>query len=395
MSRRGRGEGALFYEDDRDRWVGLLELPPDGSGRRRRRKVTGRTKTEARRKLRQLQRRVEDGLPTGDGSMTLGDLLEHWLTDVLPARSRVQSKSTITNYRWAAGHAIGGLGRRRLNELIPENVEALLRHMADEGMARNSVMRTRSVLVMALKHAQRRDIVSRNVAELAEMPVQAREPRTGRSLTPDQARQLLDVTETDRLGGLVTVGIMLGLRPGELCGLRWEDVDLDAGVLCINQSRKRTTDENGQEALVLGEPKTPKSRRALVLPELVLDALRVHRGRQQAERRAAGDRWQDLDLVFPTSVGTPMSPSNLRRDLARLTEAVGLGRWSPNELRHSAASLLSASGVPLEQIADVLGHTDTRMLLKHYRHPISRTIDAAAAPMEAMFGSGHDPHEGP
>ncbi len=81
-----------------------------------------------------------------------------------------------------------------------------------------------------------------------------------------------------------------------------------------------------------------------------------------------------------------MSPSNLRRDLARLTVAAGLGRWSPNELRHSAASLLSASGVPLEQIADVLGHTDTRMLLKHYRHPISRTIDAAAAPMEALFG---------
>ena len=99
-----------------------------------------------------------------------------------------------------------------------------------------------------------------------------------------------------------------------------------------------------------------------------------------------GLRWQDLDLVFPTSVGTPMSPSNLRRDLARITVAAGLGRWSPNELRHSAASLLSASGVPLEQIADVLGHTDTRMLLKHYRHPISRTIDAAAAPMERLFG---------
>lgn len=105
MGRRGHGEGALFYDEDRDRWVALLELPPDGSGRRRRRKVTGRTKTDARRKLRQLQRRLEDGLPTGNGSMTLGDFLERWLTGVLPARSQVQAKSTITNYRWAAGHA--------------------------------------------------------------------------------------------------------------------------------------------------------------------------------------------------------------------------------------------------------------------------------------------------
>lgn len=109
-------------------------------------------------------------------------------------------------------------------------------------------------------------------------------------------------------------------------------------------------------------------------------------GLQEHERRAAGERWQQLDLVFPTNVGTPMSPSNLRRDLARLTVAAGLGRWSPNELRHSAASLLSASAVPLEQIADVLGHTDTRMLVKHYRHPIARTIDAAAARMERLFG---------
>lgn len=146
MGRRGHGEGALFYEEDRDRWVALLELPPDGSGRRRRRKVTGRTKADARRKLRQLQRRLEDGLPIGDGSMTLGDFLERWLAEVLPARSQIQAKSTVTNYRWAASHAIRALGRRRLNELTPENVEALLRHLADESMARSSVMRVRSVL---------------------------------------------------------------------------------------------------------------------------------------------------------------------------------------------------------------------------------------------------------
>lgn len=387
MSRRGRGDGALFYEEDRDRWVGLVELPPDGSGRRRRRKVVGRTKTEARRKLREIQRRVEDGRPTGDGSITLGDFLERWLTDVLPGRSRVQAKSTVTNYRWAASHAIRGLGSRRLNELAPEDVEALLHNLAARGMARNSVMRVRSVLVMALKHAQRRDIVARNVAELSEMPTSAREPRSGRSLTPDQARALLDTARGDRLQGLVTVGLMLGLRPGELCGLRWQDVDLQAGVLAVEQARKRTTDDEGRETLILGDPKTRKSRRALVLPQPVLDALIAHERRHRAERELAGGRWQDFDLVFPTTVGTPMSPSNLRRDLARITVAAALGRWSPNELRHSAASLLSASGVPLEQIADVLGHTDTRMLLKHYRHPISRTIDAAAAPMEALFGT--------
>jgi len=126
--------------------------------------------------------------------VTLGDFLEHWLAEVLPARSRVQAKSTVTNYRWAAGHAIKGLGRHRLNELTPEDVETLLRHLADEGMARNSVMRVRSVLVMALKHAQRREIVARNVAELSEMPTSSATPTLGCSSSttgvPSPARSM-------------------------------------------------------------------------------------------------------------------------------------------------------------------------------------------------------------
>lgn len=386
MGRRGHGEGALYHEEDRARWVGMVDLPPDGTGRRRRRKVVGRTKTEVRAKLRKLQRQIEDGIPTGDGSLTLGSFLEHWIANVLPARSRVQSPSTITSYSGAARHAIRALGTRRLRDLSPENVEALLHRMADDGYARNTVMRVRSVLVMALKHAQRRELIARNVAELAEMPASARPPKQGRSLTVEQAQRLLDAASDDRLGPLITVGLMLGLRPGELCGLRWSDVDLDEGVIEVNQARKRIADTDGHEKLILGEPKTRKSRRAVVVPRPVLDALHAHRRSQADEMARAGNRWTDLDLVFPTIVGTPMSPSNLRRDLANLTTAAGLGRWSPNELRHSAASLLSAAGVPLEQIADLLGHTDTRMLLKHYRHPISRTVDAAVTPMESMFG---------
>ncbi len=233
MGRRGHGEGSIFHEDERDRWVGLVDLPPDGSGKRGRRKVVGRTKTEVRHKLRQLQRNLEDGLPTGDGSITLGVFLEHWLTHVLPARSRVQSPSTISSYRWAAGFAIDALGGRRLRDLSPENIEALLNRLARDGFARNSVMRVRSVLVMALKHAQRREIVVRNAAELSETPANARAPRVGRSLSVDQAQKLLDVAGGDHLGALVTVGLMLGLRPGELCGLRWADVDLDQRVITI------------------------------------------------------------------------------------------------------------------------------------------------------------------
>jgi integrase len=109
--------------------------------------------------------------------------------------------------------------------------------------------------------------------------------------------------------------------------------------------------------------------------------------RQVEERLAAGSAWVDLDLVFTTTIGTPINPSNLRRSFRRVTDAAGLGRWHPHELRHSAASLLSAAGVPLEVVADVLGHDGTRMTALVYRHAVSPTVSAAVAPMESLFGS--------
>jgi integrase len=173
---------------------------------------------------------------------------------------------------------------------------------------------------------------------------------------------------------------MLGLRPGELTGLRWSDIDLDAGRLAIEKSLK-----SEKAGLRLGATKTPKSRRPLTLPRPVSDALRAHRKRQLEDRLKAGGAWHDTGFVFTSEIGTPLDPSNLRDAFDKITTKAGLGHWTPNELRHSAASLLSAKGVPLEMIADVLGHASTRMLEQHYRHQMKPSIDAHVDVMESIF----------
>lgn len=396
-TRRGHHEGSVFFDPDRNRWVGKVTLPGDGTGRQRRAKVVGKTKSEVRDKLKRLQAKVDAGLPAGHGNLTVDAFLDYWLEVGLPARTRVKSPNTVHNYRWALGLARPVLGGKTLRALRPEDIEQLLARLADgtaphvtKPLARNTVGRVRTALVTALRWAVRRELVTRNVAEIAEMPPGARAPKQGRSLTIEQARELLDAAASHRLGALITVGLMLGLRPGELCGLRWIDVDLDEGVLTVNQARKREyQSEEGRrtEVLLFGDPKTPRSRRSLDMPAPVVAALRAHSRRQAAERLKAGSLWGDHGLIFATSIGTPISPSNLRRDVSAITTEAGLGHWSPNELRHSAGSLLSAAGVPLEQIADVLGHTDTRMLERVYRHPVKKTVSAAAEPMERMFGS--------
>lgn len=385
--RRGNGEGSIFFEASRQRWVGSIELVEEVSGERRRAKVTGRTKTAVRNKLRVLQAQANAGLPVADGGLTFGTYLDAWLSDVLPARAKVRSTNTIVNYRWAVErHLKPALGSKRLRSLTPEDIESVLRRLAAAGMASNSVMRVRSVAVMALKHAQRRDLVARNAAELAEMPAGARPPQEGRSLTVEQAGRLLAVAEEDHFGPLVVVGLMLGLRPGELCGLRWSDVDIESRTLHVRQSLKRERGADGREVLRFGDPKTAKSRRSLSLPAPVVTALQRRWAHRAAQRLSLGAAWQDSGLVFTTSVGTPLNPSNLRRGFERLTSAAGLGHWHPNELRHSACSLLSAAGVPLEHVADVLGHDGTRMAARFYRHAVAPAVGAAVAPMEAMFG---------
>lgn len=198
-------------------------------------------------------------------------------------------------------------------------------------------------------------------------------------MTEKQVRALLDAASGERLEAAISCGVMLGLRPGEILGLCWSDIELEQ--LTVQRSLKR---ENNQ--LRLGKPKTRRSVRTLDLPVVVSDALRAHKTRQARERLAAGPLWADMNLVFATEVGTPIDPSNFRRDFSRMTARAGIGKWHPHEMRHSAASLLSHSGVPIESVADVLGHANIRTTSAIYRHRVTESIDSAAAPMDRLFG---------
>jgi integrase len=296
----------------------------------------------------------------------------------------VKSVNTRDNYEWAIRcHLVPGLGAHRLAKLTPDHVDDLLEARAARGMAKNSLRRIRAVLVTALDHADRRELVRRNVARLTSTPDGTFSER--RSLTAAEAGALLVAMRGDRLEALVVVGVTMGLRPGELTGLSWRDVDLDAGIIHVRRALKR---ENNRP--VMGELKTKRSRRSLGCPPFVVEALRRRQEFQAMERAAAGrdwSQWAAQDLVFTTTAGTPIDASNLRRYFKRACKNAGIGRWMPYEMRHTAASLLSDDGVPLEQVADLLGHDGTRMVAQVYRHAVAPTVDVAAARMERLLGS--------
>jgi integrase len=376
---RPYGDGSIFWDKKRQRWIGIYTAGRGAEGQRVRRRVSGRTKTEARQRLRELQREASHGRPAPNGNLRLGPFLDRWLEESVATRGG--SPNTVDNYRWAVDrHIKPNLGTRRLRDLSPDDVDSLLRLKAQAGLAHSSLMRIRAVLVQSLRFGERYGYVGRNVAQLVDLP--SAPAHQGRSLTVEQAECLLAAAVGERLEGAIVTGLMLGLRPGELLGLTWSAVDFDEDRLSVLTALKR---ERG--VLIIGKPKTPKSIRTLDMPEPVSVALKSQRSRQAKDRLAAGRMWIDHDLAFASEVGTPVDPSNFRRTFGRIAKNAGLGHWHPHELRHSAASLLSASGVPLESVADILGHANPRTTFAIYRHQVSQSIDAAVTPMADMFGT--------
>ncbi|MEP6658842.1 MAG: tyrosine-type recombinase/integrase [Acidimicrobiales bacterium] len=375
--RRGHGEGSIYRRAEDGLWVGYITLGSE-SGKQVRRYVSARTRSAAIEKLQALQSALGAGASTVSSRVTVAAFLERWLADVVP--DSVTSVNTLDNYRWAIhGHLVPSLGHRPLVRLTPGEVVEMLRDRISAGMARNTVMRLRSVLSAALDHAVLEGLVARNVASITRPPKGGTVPH-GRSLDLAEAQALLRAAEGSRLEVAFVTMLMLGRRPGETLGLVWSDFDPGAKTLSIQRSLKR---ERG--ALILGTTKTRRSRRVLALPAPVANALASHRRRQAKERLRAGSAWQDTGLIFSTSIGTLVDPNNFRREFGRVCAAAGFGHWHPHELRHSAVSLLSASGVSIERVADVMGHATTRTTEAVYRHNVLPTANGAVDAMEQLF----------
>lgn len=382
--KRTNGEGTVFRDGDRGGWVGLIHV--DG----KRRKVRAATKVDTVAKLNQLRAGELAGRPAVDGNATVSQLLDLWRARVLANRDL--SPSTVDNYDRALRTLDAEFGRVRLRSLSVDRVEQGIDLIATgtvgtsrgEPLSRRTLKLMRSTLAQVLDLGVRRNMIAGNPARAAELTPTAARTKPRRSLTPAEGETLWDVCDGGRLGGLFRLMLTTGLRPGEALGLCWDAVDIDTGVLHV---RRAVRAERGRAVLV-DEVKTSGSWRTIGLPAAAVEVLRVQR-RHVAEMRLAARVWAmvDADLVFPTSQGTPWDLSNVRDELTRLCAEAGIPRITPHELRHTCASILNDRGVPLELIADLLGHVDTTMLTRTYRHRLRPSADAAIVVMDDLFGN--------
>jgi len=371
--KRGQNEGTIYRRTD-GRWAATISLGYRNQ-RRHRKTFYGKTKAEVHHKLVEAQRNEQLGLNVAPARITVAQFLHQWLEEIVKPKAR---PSTYRSYEQICrNHLVPALGKTQLSKLSVVQVQSFLNQRSKDGISSEHLRR---VLRAALAKAERWDLVPRNVCRLADAP--SRPKRKSVFLTQDQAKAFMGAIAGHRLEGLFKLTLALGLRLGEVAGLRWSDVDFEAGTLSVSAQLQRVEGKLRHVDL-----KTTRSRRTLPLPAFVVESLRKHKSRQAEEKLWNIDRWQEQGLVFTSTIGTPVDLRNVRRSLAEVLKKADLPPMRFHDLRHSAASLMLAAGADLRLIMETLGHSQIAVTADLYTHVAPQLQRGIADRMDAMLSS--------
>lgn len=374
--RRTRGDGGVYWNEQRQRYVAEKTVGYDARGNRITRKASGKTEAAALRSLAKRVRDFETGMSARSEHYRIRDAVDDWLVN-----GQINAdEATVRRYRsLCSRHVVPNLGGRKVRELRAQEVEEWLRSLAPI-MAPSTLRLTKWCLSKSITRAVKHGFADRNVVELADTPKAERAGRPSKSLDIAQAQKVLSLTRDRPMHCYLVLALLTGARTEELRALRWENVHLDSTPpfmeVWFSVRRNRDT-------------KTPKSRRTIALPRLAAQRLREHRA-TQARIRLKASTWDDDGLVFATRNGRPLNQNNVIREFRRALSAVpeiDPKEWTPREMRHSFVSLLSDSGMSVEQIADLVGHKGTRTTELVYRHQLKPVLQTGASAMDDVFRS--------
>jgi integrase len=363
------------------RYSVIVELDRDPvTGKRRREWHSGYpTKRAAEAARVEILSRLQRGEHVAPSRLTVADfLIERWL----PAKAAALAPSTHESYaRNVRVHIVPGVGSVPLQSLSADLLTTFYGERLRSGLSARTVRYMHTIVSAALKDAVRWGLLVRNVASAATPPsASAAKAPTMRTWTAEHLRAFLEHVRTDRLHAAWHVLATSGMRRGELLGLAWQAVDLDAGRIAIT----RTLIEGPGEPR-FSEPKTKRSRRSVALDPETVAVLREHRRRQLEERLAWGPAYQDRELVFSREDGSPIWPRTFSRAFAAHVKAAELPTIRLHDLRHTHATLALAAGVHPKVVQERLGHASVGITLDTYSHAIPAMQEDAAAKVAALI----------
>jgi integrase len=372
VGKRGNGEGSITRHKKSGLYMARYTIQtPTGT---KRKTIYGKEREEVADKLIEALSNRNKGLVFDADNLKLGEYLGRWLTDSV--RDTVRP-TTFERYEQVVRlHIRPVLGKVKLKNLTSAHVRGLYRQKLDAGLSPRTVQYVHVTLHKALKQAIADGLIPRNVTEAVKPPQVLREEI--RPLTPEQAKTLFEAAKGDRLEALYVLAVTTGLRQGELLGLKWDDVDMEAGTLQVR--RTLTTAKGGP---VLSAPKTKGSRRTVKISPTALEALRSHLARQLEEIDRVGSLWRENGLVFASEVGEPLRRQHVTsRRFKPLLELARLPQIRFHDLRHTCATLLLSENVNPKVVSEMLGHATIAITLDTYSHVLPTMQESAATAME-------------
>lgn len=375
MSKRANGEGTVYKRRD-GRWVAAAFLSDPATGRRIRRAFYGRTSREARLKREEALAAANSGLAPIESRMCFDSYLDEWVATHLPNSDR--KASTVRQYtRVCDTYIRPELGPSPLSSITPLEVERFIGSLTTRGLSSSSRRAVFNVLSAAMSTAQRDGLIRRNPCSVVRRP--RSDTTESPYLTVPQVQAAIGACDTN-LRPLLTLMSLTGLRIGEVLALAWTDVDLATEALTV-----RHTVTKSSQGLALSPAKTKSSVRAVPLVPAATEALRRQRKLNARAQLAMGEAWNDLGLVFPTSIGTLQDYSNVLHRYQRAVKPLGIAGGF-HVFRHSAATMLLNAGVPTMVVSQILGHARTSITLDVYGHVAAGEARTALETLSNVLG---------
>ncbi len=367
MGKRGNREGCIWELPD-GKWRGAVSLGCDEIGRSIRKWVMRDTRREVVEAIQDLVARRKANQPIHSTKRTVAMFIADWLRDEVTPNRDV---STLRIYESTCRlYIVPPLGRIRLDHLNTQHAQQCL-NLAAEHLSPSSVRLVRTVLRTALRTGEQWGVVAGNAAKHANIPTQT--GHDAKPLTAKQANHLLETVKDHHFGALFTVALSLGLRRGEVNGLRWENIDFTTGFLHVRTQIKRIA----RKGVLLSELKTKSARRSLRMPRFVVDALLRRQLGQEGERLKAGTKWKESGFVFTGPRGDVIAPEKISEVHKEMLERANLPHVRFHDLRHTAATLLLSRGISMKTIQEILGHADFQTTANIYSHVVEAMRDEA------------------
>jgi integrase len=367
--RRSNQEGSI-YKRNNDTWCAQVTV----NGRRLTKYA--KTQRECREWVQKTIEQVSNGLTFGGASTTVKKYMEEWLKTIKPS---LRPKTWAQYEQVSRMHIVPIIGRLKLKDVRPDHVQSLYTKKMEEGKSPTTVRIIHAVLHRAFVQAVKWGLLGRNPVDAVNKPKPRRVEM--KVLSDDQVRSLLSMVEGTKYAALYHLAVTTGLRQGELLGLRWSDLDWVSRQLRVQRQLQRVTGQG----LVFKEPKSSAGRRVVVLGSTTIDKLREHLILQREQRLFAGKRWQENDLIFPSTIGTPMGPRNLMRHFKSILNAAGLPDIRFHDLRHTAATLMLQQGIHPKVVQERLGHSAISLTLDTYSHVLPSMQEEAAKAMDELL----------